>query len=165
MLDGEYPSIRLCNFPSQSFTKFSCSPAPFFLTVSYLFLKLSIQPLNPEKPFTFCFSASWTAFSLIRSSLMAISWHEWCWTIPQGHIHEQKATFIDVFIFDEFSPHSGDAFSISECFTIVVNVDSEILRRSVKAHCSPTFLSNLLKMLHFSLNEKCFCFSQSFMHH
>ncbi|GBM03734.1 hypothetical protein AVEN_134953-1 [Araneus ventricosus] len=78
---------------------------------------------------------------------------------------ERKVAFND-FIFDDFSPHSTDAFAISaHCLTIVANVDVEISRRSAKAFCGPTFLSNSRKMLSFSLNEKQFCFRQSAMLH
>lgn len=74
---------------------------------------------------------------------------------------ERGVAFNGVLIFDDFLPHSADAFSISaRCLTIVANVDVEISRRSAKAFCGPTFLSNSRKMLSFSLNEKRFRFRQ-----
>ena len=77
---------------------------------------------------------------------------------------EGGVAFINFLIFDDFCPHSADAFSISSlCFTIIANVNMEIASHFSKAFFGQTLLSNSLKKR--LLNEKHFSFWHSSILH
>ena len=68
-----------------------------------------------------------------------------------------------IFYFRSFSLHSTNSFLISAHYLIVIaNIDMNILKRSAKVLCGPTFLSNSLKVQIFSFNEKAFSFMINF---